>query len=129
MTRLRQQPLGQDIQALLQGALPVDTNGSRGLPVSPGAIMGKIVFKAADDEAWFKWGKNAILARGGPWLGQAVRARPQHAAHRHANSKLMRVHTTSGTEVVLRDGDYIGYICVNGTTGEAVKARSCRRLP
>ncbi|KAE9265104.1 hypothetical protein PF008_g31949, partial [Phytophthora fragariae] len=46
-----------------------------------------------------------------------------------ANSKLMRVHTTSGTEVVLRDGDYIGFICVNGTTGEAVKARSCRRLP
>ncbi|KAE9260440.1 hypothetical protein PR003_g34367, partial [Phytophthora rubi] len=57
----RGQPLGEDIQALLQCALPVDANSSRGLPVSPGATMAKIVFKAADDEAWFKWGKNAML--------------------------------------------------------------------
>ncbi|KAE9293532.1 hypothetical protein PF008_g24774 [Phytophthora fragariae] len=59
--RSRGQPLGQDIRALLQGAPPVDANGSRGLPVSPGAAMGNFVFKAAEDEAWFKWGKNAVL--------------------------------------------------------------------
>ncbi|KAE8952894.1 hypothetical protein PR002_g32546 [Phytophthora rubi] len=46
-----------------------------------------------------------------------------------ANSKLVRVRTTSGTGVVLRDDDYIGFFCVNRTAGEAIKARNCRRLP
>ncbi|KAE9107302.1 hypothetical protein PF005_g13758 [Phytophthora fragariae] len=46
-----------------------------------------------------------------------------------ANSKLMRVRTTSGTEVVLHDGDYIGFICMNRMAGEAIRARNWRRLP
>ncbi|KAE9267752.1 hypothetical protein PR003_g31671 [Phytophthora rubi] len=46
-----------------------------------------------------------------------------------ANRKLMRVRTTSSTDVVLRDGDYIGLFCVNRTAGEVIKARNCRRLP
>uniref|UniRef100_H3GH88 Pyruvate, phosphate dikinase n=1 Tax=Phytophthora ramorum TaxID=164328 RepID=H3GH88_PHYRM len=33
----------------------------RGLPASPGAAMGKIVFTAADAEAWFARGENVML--------------------------------------------------------------------
>ncbi|KAE9320391.1 hypothetical protein PF008_g18046 [Phytophthora fragariae] len=46
-----------------------------------------------------------------------------------ANGRLMRVGTTRDAEDVLRDGDYIGFSRLSGTTGEARRARRiCRRL-
>ncbi|KAG6609704.1 pyruvate, phosphate dikinase [Phytophthora cinnamomi] len=119
----------------------------RGLPASPGAAVGKIVFTAADAEAWFARGENVMLvreetspedvggmhaaegiltSRGGMTSHAAVVARGWgkpcvcgcSALSIDANSKTMRVHTASGAEVVLREGDYIS---VNGTTGEVIK--------
>ncbi|KAE9038663.1 hypothetical protein PR003_g7138 [Phytophthora rubi] len=40
-----------------------------------------------------------------------------------ANGRLMRVGTTRDAEDVLREGDYIGFSSVSGTTGEAIRAR------
>ncbi|KAF4040509.1 PEP-utilizing enzyme [Phytophthora infestans] len=118
----------------------------RGLPASPGAAVGKIVFTAADAEAWFARGENVMLvreetspedvggmhaaegiltSRGGMTSHAAVVARGWgkpcvcgcSALSIDANTKTMRVSTADGAEVVLREGDYIS---MNGTTGEVV---------
>ncbi|KAL4095646.1 hypothetical protein PRIC1_009019 [Phytophthora ramorum] len=121
----------------------------RGLPASPGAAMGKIVFTAADAEAWFARGENVMLvreetspedvggmhaaegiltSRGGMTSHAAVVARGWgkpcvcgcSALSIDANTKTMCVHTSGGAEVELHEGDYIS---VNGTTGEVIKGQ------
>ncbi|EEY66171.1 pyruvate, phosphate dikinase, putative [Phytophthora infestans T30-4] len=121
----------------------------RGLPASPGAAVGKIVFTAADAEAWFARGENVMLvreetspedvggmhaaegiltSRGGMTSHAAVVARGWgkpcvcgcSALSIDANTKTMRVSTADGAEVVLREGDYIS---MNGTTGEVVQGK------
>uniref|UniRef100_H3G655 pyruvate, phosphate dikinase n=1 Tax=Phytophthora ramorum TaxID=164328 RepID=H3G655_PHYRM len=121
----------------------------RGLPASPGAAMGKIVFTAADAEAWFARGENVMLvreetspedvggmhaaegiltSRGGMTSHAAVVARGWgkpcvcgcSALSIDVNTKTMCVHTSGGAEVELHEGDYIS---VNGTTGEVIKGQ------
>jgi len=132
-----------DRQALLD-ATPI----ARGLPASPGAATGQIVFFADEAEAWAKKGKAVILvrqetspedlrgmsvakgiltARGGMTSHAAVVARGMGkccvsgagAVHVDMKARCMRIGTTDYLE-----GEWIS---LNGTTGEVYLGKIATR--
>jgi len=129
-------------------ALRAATLIARGLPASPGAATGQIVFFADDAEAWAKAGKAVILvrqetspedlrgmnaakgiltARGGMTSHAAVVARGMGkccvsgagAVHVDLKARCMRI---AGTDYA--EGDWIS---LNGTTGEVLLGRIATR--
>ncbi len=132
-----------DRQALLDATLL-----ARGLPASPGAATGQIVFFADDAETWAKQGKAVILvrqetspedlrgmsvakgiltARGGMTSHAAVVARGMGkccvsgagAVHVDMKARIMRIGNTDYAE-----GDWIS---LNGTTGEVFLGKIATR--
>ncbi|XP_024532324.1 pyruvate, phosphate dikinase 2 [Selaginella moellendorffii] len=115
-----------------------------GLPASPGAAVGQLVFSAEDAEAWHAQGKSCILvrnetspedvggmnaaagiltARGGMTSHAAVVARGWGKCCVAGCSEL-RVNDAQKTmslgNTVLKEGDWIS---LNGTTGEVIVGR------
>jgi pyruvate,orthophosphate dikinase len=112
---------------------------AKGLPASPGAATGQIVFQADDAEEWFNKGKNTILvrietspedlkgmnlakgiltARGGMTSHAAVVARGMGKCCVSGAGSLKidyRVKTMTVDGKVYKEGDWIS---LNGTTGD-----------
>ncbi|CAN6452744.1 unnamed protein product [Victoria cruziana] len=112
-----------------------------GLPASPGAAVGQIVFHADDAEAWHAQGKTAILVRmdtspedvGGMHAAQGIlTARGGMTSHAAVVARGwgkccvsgcsdVRVNDVDKTVVIgeemLREGDWLS---LNGTTGEVI---------
>ncbi len=78
---------------------------ARGLPASPGAAVGQIVFSAADAEAWASQGKKVVLVR--------IETSPEDIAGMHAAQGILtaRGGMTSHAAVVARG---MGKPCVSG---------------
>ncbi|KAM3707485.1 hypothetical protein ACJW31_02G028400 [Castanea mollissima] len=78
---------------------------AKGLPASPGAAVGQIVFRAEDAEAWHAEGKNVILVR--------TETRPEDVGGMHAAVGILtaRGGMTSHAAVVARGW---GKCCVSG---------------
>jgi pyruvate,orthophosphate dikinase len=128
---------------------------ARGLPASPGAASGQIVFFADEAEEWAKAGKSVILvrhetspediggmhaargiltARGGMTSHAAVVARGMGKCCVAGCEKIeidYATKTLKAGDVVLRQGDWLS---LNGSTGEVIarpesptsRRRSCR---
>ncbi|MGQ9632160.1 MAG: pyruvate, phosphate dikinase [bacterium] len=119
---------------------------AKGLPASPGAAVGKIVFNAEDAEHWNTVGEKVILVRretspediGGMSVAQgiltATGGMTSHAAvvargmgkccvagcgalQISEATKTVRVRVNENREVVLKEGDFI---TLNGSTGEVI---------
>ncbi len=77
----------------------------RGLPASPGAAVGQVVFNAEDAEAWFKKGKKVVLVR--------IETSPEDVGGMHASAGILtsRGGMTSHAAVVARGW---GKSCVAG---------------
>ena len=112
---------------------------TRGLPASPGAACGQIVFFADDAEKWHEAGRRVIMvrietspedlagmaaaegivtARGGMTSHAAVVARGMGKCWVSGAGALnvdYKVRTVEGDGVTLKEGDYIS---LNGSTGE-----------
>jgi pyruvate,orthophosphate dikinase len=113
----------------------------KGLPASPGAAVGKVVFSAEDAEASAAKGENVVLVRtetspediGGMHAAQGIlTARGGMTSHAAVVARGMgkccvagctALHIDEGTKTltlgsrVLKEGDYI---TLNGTTGEVI---------
>ncbi|MGZ8449921.1 MAG: pyruvate, phosphate dikinase [Candidatus Deferrimicrobiaceae bacterium] len=113
----------------------------KGLPASPGAAVGKVVFLAEDAEAWAARGEKVVLVRtetspediGGMHAAQGIlTARGGMTSHAAVVARGMgkccvagctALHIDEGTKVmtlgsrVLKEGDFI---TLNGTTGEVI---------
>ena len=78
---------------------------ARGLPASPGAAVGQIVFSAADAEAWTEQGKKVVLVR--------VETSPEDISGMHVAEGILtaRGGMTSHAAVVARG---MGKPCVSG---------------
>ena len=78
---------------------------ARGLPASPGAAVGQVVFSAADAEAWAAQGKKVVLVR--------VETSPEDIAGMHVAQGILtaRGGMTSHAAVVARG---MGKPCVSG---------------
>jgi pyruvate,orthophosphate dikinase len=114
---------------------------AKGLPASPGAAVGKLVFNAEDAEAWFSRGEKVVLAR--------VETSPEDVGGMHASTGIVttRGGMTSHAAVVARGwgkpcvagcGDVVidyasrtmthgkvtikegEWVSLNGTTGEVI---------
>ena len=112
---------------------------AKGLPASPGAATGQIVFQAEDAEAWAEQGKKVVLVRvetspedlrgmavaqgiltmrGGMTSHAAVVARGMGKCCVSGAGALnidYKARTVEVDGIVLKEGDYIS---LNGTTGE-----------
>jgi len=123
---------------------------TRGLPASPGAAAGQVVFHADEAEQWHKDGKKVILcrietspedlrgmaiaegiltARGGMTSHAAVVARGMGKCCVSAANNLVidykaRTMTVNGKE--LKEGDWIS---LDGSTGYVYEGKSRRRMP
>ncbi|MHB1025018.1 MAG: pyruvate, phosphate dikinase [Desulfobacteria bacterium] len=119
---------------------PVQVIG-KGLPASPGAAVGKVVFSAEDAEAWAAKGENVVLVRtetspediGGMHAAQGIlTARGGMTSHAAVVARGMgkccvagctALHIDEGVKMltlgsrVLKEGDFIS---LNGTTGEVI---------
>ncbi|MBK7474066.1 MAG: pyruvate, phosphate dikinase [Betaproteobacteria bacterium] len=131
-----------------QDALAAATPIARGLPASPGAATGQVVFFADDAEAWAKQGKVVILvrqetspedlrgmsvaqgiltARGGMTSHAAVVARGMGkccvsgAGAVHVD---LKARTLSIADVTYNEGDWIS---LNGSTGEVYVGKIATR--
>ncbi|KAL8195743.1 hypothetical protein R6Q57_025496 [Mikania cordata] len=116
-----------------------------GLPASPGAAMGQVVFSAEDAETWHAQGKSAILvrtetspedvggmhaatgiltARGGMTSHAAVVARGWGKC---CVSGCADIRVNDDTKVVLTVGDHVikegDWLSLNGSTGEVILGR------
>ncbi|PKI47976.1 hypothetical protein CRG98_031640 [Punica granatum] len=91
-----------------------------GLPASPGAAVGQVVFSAEDAEAWHAQGKSVILVR--------TETSPEDVGGMHAATGILtaRGGMTShaavvargwGNDLVINEGEWIS---LNGSTGEVV---------
>ncbi len=113
----------------------------KGLPASPGAAVGKIVFSAEDAEAWAARGEKVVLVRtetspediGGMHAAQGIlTARGGMTSHAAVVARGMgkccvagcnALHIDEGAKTltlephVLREGDFL---TLNGTTGEVI---------
>ncbi len=78
---------------------------ARGLPASPGAAVGQVVFSAADAEAWAEQGKKVVLVR--------IETSPEDIAGMHVAQGILtaRGGMTSHAAVVARG---MGKPCVSG---------------
>lgn len=121
---------------------------TKGLPASPGAAIGKVVFTAADAEAWNAKGEKVMLCReetspedvGGMHAAEGIlTSRGGMTSHAavvargwgrpcvcgcdtviiDAKAKTMVVRTEAGN-VTLHEGEWIS---INGTTGEVIKGK------
>ena len=132
---------------------------TRGLPASPGAACGQIVFFADDAEKWHEEGKQVVMvrietspedlagmsaaegiltARGGMTSHAAVVARGMGKCCVSGAGAIIVDYKTRTVEidgVVLREGDWLS---INGSTGEVYKGEvktkaaevsSCRHWP
>lgn len=123
---------------------------SRGLPASPGAATGQIVFFADDAEEWFNKGKETILvrietspedlkgmnvangiltARGGMTSHAAVVARGMGKCCVSGASNLKidyKVRTLEVDGKLYKEGDFIS---LNGTTGEVYDGKVATEKP
>ncbi len=112
---------------------------TKGLPASPGAAVGRVVFNAQDAEAWFEKGEKVILTRvetspddiGGMAAAQGIlTARGGMTSHAAVVARGMGKCCVSGCgdlkvdfanklfkvgDVVVKEGDWIS---LNGSTGE-----------
>ena len=123
-------------------ALKAATVLTRGLPASPGAACGQIVFFADDAEKWHEEGKQVVMvrietspedlagmsaaegiltARGGMTSHAAVVARGMGKCCVSGAGEIIVDYKTRTVEidgVVLREGDWLS---INGSTGEVYK--------
>ena len=114
---------------------------ARGLPASPGAATGKVVFHAEDAEEWAKRGEKVILVRietspediGGMSVAEGIlTARGGMTSHAAVVARGMGKCCVAGCgalqidyakkemrvgDVVIKEGDYIS---INGSTGEVM---------
>src|SRR3989339_1764286 len=117
---------------------------AKGLPASPGAATGQVVFHADDAEAWVKEGKKVILVRieispediGGMNVAEGIlTARGGMTSHAAVVARGMgkccvagcgaininyktKLFTVNGT--VIKEGDWVS---LNGSTGEVMKGQ------
>ncbi len=114
---------------------------TKGLPASPGAAVGKLVFNAEDAEAWHQRGEKVVLAR--------IETSPEDVGGMHASTGIVTTRggmtshaavvargwgkpcvagcgdvvidyatrTMSTGTVTLKEGDWVS---LNGTTGEVI---------
>jgi len=123
---------------------------TKGLPASPGAATGKIVFFADEAEEWKERGENVILvrietspedlagmnaangiltARGGMTSHAAVVARGMGKCCVSGAGKLVidyKKRTMTVGDKILKEGDWIS---LNGTTGEVLEGKVDTRDP
>ncbi|HEX6972697.1 MAG TPA: pyruvate, phosphate dikinase, partial [Limnochordia bacterium] len=140
LTRVEAGQLDQLLHPMIDPAAKV-TPLTKGLPASPGAAVGRVVFTAADAEAWAKRGEKVILVRtetspediGGMDVAQGIlTARGGMTSHAAVVARGMgkccvagageirvdeaaRRFQANGT--VVHEGDWI---TLNGTTGEVI---------
>ncbi|MHC8509493.1 MAG: pyruvate, phosphate dikinase [Rhodospirillales bacterium] len=122
----------------------------RGLPASPGAASGKIVFTAADAEAWVKAGEKVVLVRaetspediGGMHVSEGVlTTRGGMTSHAAVVARGMGTPCVSGAgdlqvdvrnKTLLAHGRHIkegGVITIDGSTGEVILGEVAMILP
>ncbi|KAL4538716.1 hypothetical protein Ndes2526B_g02998 [Nannochloris sp. 'desiccata'] len=123
---------------------------AKGLPASPGAGSGRIVFTADEAEAWHKNGEDVILVRtetspedvGGMHAAKGIlTSRGGMTSHAAVVARgwgkpavvgcdALEVNYASKTAIfkgtVLKEGDWI---CLNGTTGEVLVGKQPTKAP
>ncbi len=123
---------------------------ARGLPASPGAAVGQIVFSAADAETWASQGKKVVLVRvetspediAGMHVAQGIlTARGGMTSHAAVVARGMGKPCVSGVpelridytgkflkvgDLVMKEGDMIS---IDGSTGEVMKGALPLVLP
>ena len=123
---------------------------ARGLPASPGAAVGQVVFSAADAENWAAQGKKVVLVRietspediGGMHVAEGIlTARGGMTSHAAVVARGMGKPCVSGVpelridyagkffkvgETIVKEGDIIS---IDGSTGEVINAEMKLVLP
>ncbi len=123
---------------------------ARGLPASPGAAVGQVVFSAADAEAWAAQGKKVVLVRvetspediAGMHVAQGIlTARGGMTSHAAVVARGMGKPCVSGVPELridyaakyLKVGDLVikegGMISIDGSTGEVMNGALALVLP
>ncbi|MCW8915004.1 MAG: pyruvate, phosphate dikinase [Magnetovibrio sp.] len=135
--------LDQLLHPTLDPSAPRDILG-RGLPASPGAAFGKLVFTAADAEVWSEKGEDVVLARvetspediGGMYVSKGIlTTRGGMTSHAAVVARGMgtpcvsgagdvivdvKAKTLSALGEVLHEGDLV---TLDGSTGEIIKGK------
>ncbi len=124
---------------------------AKGLPASPGAAVGRVVFTASQAEEWAKKGEKVVLVRtetspediGGMAAAQGIlTARGGMTSHAAVVGRGMgkvcvvgcgainineeERYFTINNEIIVREGDYI---TLNGTTGEVILGEAPLVMP
>eukprot|EP00887_Chlorella_sp_A99_P008081 scaffold12.g8081.t1 len=102
----------------------------KGLPASPGAGMGRVVFTADDAEEWHKQGEHVILVRmetspedvGGMHAAEGIlTARGGMTSHAAIDGKVAHVGN-----IEIKEGDWVS---INGTSGEVLLGKQKVKAP
>lgn len=140
LTRVEPSQLDQLLHPMIDPKAKINVI-AKGLPASPGAAVGKVVFTAEDAEAWAKEGERVVLVRletspediGGMHVAQGIlTARGGMTSHAAVVARGMGKCCVAGCgditvlekerkflvgDIVVKEGDYI---TLNGTTGDVI---------